>query len=170
MADTSFPISFLLPLVSHAPFTSVDTPHRERAGQGDILLWLAIYSPCFVRGHTQAKQLATPRHGSTSLPKCGSDPLDLLLFSPCAFSSLLFVFSFSLPSLQPLVGASVGNIAYLAPSRVSMPGPAFRQGFPSFPKANMPAGRGGVFSTRQVGEGRREVETEGLRRSHLKTT
>lgn len=121
------------------PFTSVDTPHRARAGQGDILLWLAIYSPCFERA---TKQLPTPRHGSTSLPKCGPDPLGLLLFSPCALFFLPICLFFSLLLFNLWLAPRLATCLF-SPPGFHCPALRSARGFlPS--QANMPAGRGGA--------------------------
>lgn len=158
---------FLLPLSLLPPLhIGRYTASGTRMARGIYYCGLQ-FIPRVLKGPPRQSSCPRPRHGSTSLPKCGSDPLGVLLFSPCAPSFFLFVFSFSLSPLQPLVGAPVGNFAYLAPPGFQCPAPRSARGFlPS--QANMPAGRGGAsLLARQVREG--EGERDALRRSHLKT-
>lgn len=104
--------SFFFGSVSHAP--SHRSIHRIGRAQGKGIYYCGLqFIPRVLKGPPSS--YPRPRHGSTSLPKCGSDPLEppaFLALCPFFLSICLFFFP---PPLQPLVGASVGNFAYLAP-------------------------------------------------------
>lgn len=126
MADTSF-LVFLFAFLS---LPSSPPLHRSIHCIGNAQRKGIYYCGLqFIPRVLKTSSCPRARHGSTSLPKCDSErPLwTKLLFSPCVLLLPLLSFFLLLPSPHPLVGASVDNFAYLA-SRVSMPGPAFRQG------------------------------------------
>lgn len=87
VADTtlffpSFPLLlFLLPLsLSSAPLNR--SIRRIGNAQGKGIYYCGLqFIPCVLKGPSAS--CARHATSSTSLPKCGSDPLDILLFSPC---------------------------------------------------------------------------------------